>query len=180
MRFDFRRVEHHGHALLEEHVVDGPAGQMDRGGLATQDAGAALGVHTAAGRHGEHFRDARGARNRNMLARGQHGFGGDDVGIERSRFRRIDGGVDRADFAQAHLRDGIEQAGIDLQALAVDHLGAYGDFDGGSDIGDFAVLNHDRAIVDRGSGESENLRMGDGVGGGFVLRIRSLREVKES
>jgi len=86
-------------------------------------------------------------------------------GVERSGFRRIDRGADRADFAQTHLRDRIEQAGIDLQALAVDHLRARGDFDGGSDIGDFAVLDHNRAIVDAGAGESEDFGVGDGVGG---------------
>ncbi len=30
----------------------------------------------------------------------------------------IDGGVYGADFAEAHLRDGIEEAGINLQAFA--------------------------------------------------------------
>ncbi len=138
---------------------------MDGGGLTGKDARRALGVQTAARRHGEHFGDARGACNGNMFAGREDGFRGYDIRIERSGFRGIDRGADRADLAQTHLRDGIEQAGIDLQALAVDHLGACGGFDGGSDIGDFAVLNHDGAIVDRGTREGKDFRVGDGVRG---------------
>ena len=51
---------------------------------------------TAAGGNGENFGYACGAGDGDVLAGGQDGFGGDNIGIERAGFGSVNGGADRA------------------------------------------------------------------------------------
>ncbi len=99
LRFDFRPVEDHGDALFNEHVVDGPTGEVDRGSLAAEDIGGTAGIEAAAGRDGENFSDASGAGDGNMLAGRQDGVGGDSIRVESAGLGGIDGGADGGDFA---------------------------------------------------------------------------------
>ena len=108
LRLDGRPVQHHRDVLLQQHVADRPAGHVNRGCLPAQNSRRTAGIHAAARRNGKNLGDPRGTRHGNMFARRQHGFGGDHVGIERAGLRRINGGVDCADLAQAHLRNRIE------------------------------------------------------------------------
>src|SRR5208282_2150697 len=48
----------HGYGFLDGHVVDGPAGEVNGGGLAADYAARAAGVEAAAVRDGENFGDA--------------------------------------------------------------------------------------------------------------------------
>ena len=114
---------------------------MNGGGLTAEEIRWRRGIEAAAGGHGENFGDACGARDGNVFAGGQ----------ERRRRRPTSGlktpvsvvstvALTAEISLQAHLRDGIEEAGVDLQAFAVDDLRARGDVDVGADSGDFAVL----------------------------------------
>jgi len=71
-------------------------------------SGATIDDGTIVIQNGKNFGDPRSARHGNMFARREYGFGGDHVGIELTRFRRINRGIDGADLAQAHLRNWIE------------------------------------------------------------------------
>src|SRR4030095_6428784 len=98
-----------------------------------------------------------------MFSGRRNGGGGYYVGIEVAGFGRVHGGADGADFTEAHLRDGIEKAWVDLEALAIDHLCAGGNLDARAHGGDFAVFDDKRAIVDRGPREREDFRVSDGI-----------------
>ena len=99
LRFDFRPIEDHGDALFNEHIVDGPTGEVDCGSLTAEDVGGAAGIEAAAGGDGENFGDASGAGDGNMLAGRQNGIGGDRIRIESAGLGGIDGGADGGDFA---------------------------------------------------------------------------------
>src|SRR5260370_17997045 len=71
-RFDLRPVEHHRRALLDEHLVDFPAGEMDRRGLPADYAASAAGIKSAAAGNRQNFRDACWLRDWNLLARWNH------------------------------------------------------------------------------------------------------------
>ena len=62
---------------------------------------------TAAGNR-QHFRNTGRASHGNMLAGRENRRGGNDVRIVSAGFRGIDGGTDRPNLAQAHLRYRIE------------------------------------------------------------------------
>src|ERR1041384_7391674 len=56
---------------------------------------------------------------------------------------------------------GVDEAGIDEEALAVDDLGAGGDGDRRPDGGDLSVLDHDGAVRDPGAGDGGERGVGD-------------------
>ena len=106
-----------------------------------------------------------------MFAGGRDSRRRDHVRVVGARFGGIDGGVYRGNFAEAHLRDGIEEAGINLQALGVDDLRACGNFHVCADGGDFAVANDQRAILDGRAGQREDFCVRESDGG-RRLRLR--------
>ena len=125
----------------------------------------------AAGGNGENLGDSCRASDGNMFAGGQDGGGGHDVGIVVAGFRGIHGGADGGNFAQAHLRDGIKQSGINLQTFGVDDLRVLRNVDLRADGGDFAVANDQGAVFDGRSREGEYFCVDDGVGL-WSLRLR--------
>lgn len=165
------KVHDHDDAAFDLHVVHSPASQAEGGGLAAEDRAAARRIKAPASWDGEDFGDAGGARNRNVFAGRRNGGSGNDVRIEVAGFRRIDCCTYGADFAQAHLRNGIKQAGINLQAFAVNDLRAGGNFNAGADGGNFSVLDDQSAIINRGAGQCENFGVRNSVGGGGLRSL---------
>src|SRR5690242_4297103 len=165
---------------------------MNRGGLATQGSATAPGVKAAAARNRQDFRDSGSARDGNVLARRGNRGSGHDVRVVIPCLRCIYGRTDRADLAQAHLRNRIKQAGINLQAFGVNHLSACGDFHAGADGSNLAVTNDQRAVFDWRTCESEYLcvrnrisrrRLRLSVGHGSkkeILEIEEAKDVKQS
>ncbi|PYU07019.1 MAG: hypothetical protein DMG34_04960 [Acidobacteria bacterium] len=74
-----------------------------------------------------------------MLTRRQYSGCCDHIRIESTGFRGIDSGADGADFAESHLCDRVKQPWINLEAFAIDDLGACGNFDAGPEGGDLAI-----------------------------------------
>src|SRR5439155_19028142 len=126
---DLRPIDHHGGTFPDQHFVNGPTGQMDRGGLAAQGSPAAAKVEAAAGRNRQDLGNAGSAGNGKVLARGGNRGSGDNVRVVVSRFGGVHGGADRSDFAEAYLRDRIEEPGINFESFGINDPGAGGDFD---------------------------------------------------
>src|SRR5260370_39359160 len=154
----------------------------DRGAVPPDYVACPAGIKTAAARNGKNFRDARGARDRNMVARRKHGRGRNHVGIVIPRFRRIDGSADRADLPDPHLSNRVEDSGADLQTLGINDLGAHGDVPTCANRCDFPVTDNERAVFDGVPGKREDFRMSDRIGGWWLRlssRVRRDEEVKE-
>ena len=98
-----------------------------------------------------------------MLARWGDGRCGDNVRVVVSRFCGIDGRVDGADFAQTHLGNRIEQAGIHLQPFRVNHLGAARHLHGRSHRPNLAVADDQGSVFNRRAREREDLCVCDRV-----------------
>ena len=84
------------------------------------------------------------------------------VGVHRTCLRDIDRSVDAlADLSEADVGRRVDHTGKDAQSLAVDlfRSGRYGGI--GSDSGDLAVLNNDRAILDRRPRNGDDPRTDD-------------------
>src|SRR5207249_10556358 len=62
-------------------------------------------------------------------SRGGNRGSGDNVRVVVSRFGGVHGGADRSDFAEAYLRDRIEEPGINFESFGINDPGAGGDFD---------------------------------------------------
>ena len=65
---NFRPIQNHRDTALELHFVHGPASEIKRRGLATEDTAIAGKIKTAASGDGENFSDARSASNRDVFA----------------------------------------------------------------------------------------------------------------
>src|SRR5260370_21407476 len=171
-RFDLRPVEHHRRALLDEHLVDFPAGEMDRRGLPADYVASSAGIKPALAGNRKTFRYACCAGDGNVLARWKHRRGCNYVRVVTSCFCRINGGADRADFPQPHLSDRIENPWINLQSFCIDYLRPRGDIHGGADCCNLSITNDDRTVVNLAPREREYFRVGNGVGRGR-LRLRA-------
>ncbi len=91
--------------------------------------------------------------------------GGDELRVEAADLVDVVGALAPwPDFGQAELGDGIEEAGIHVQALSVDALGARRRRYAGADGRDAAVAHDDRARFDDRAGERDDPRALDGVG----------------
>src|SRR5207245_7651544 len=86
--------------------------------------------------------------NGKVLARGGNRGSGDNVRVVVSRFGGVHGGADRSDFAEAYLRDRIEEPGINFESFGINDPGAGGDFDSRANRGDLAVANDQRSVFD--------------------------------
>ncbi len=153
---------------------------MNCGSPAAQSSPAAAKIEAAASGNRKDFGDAGSARDGNVFARGGNRGCSDNVRVIASRFRGVDGGIDGADFAQAHLRNGIEEAGIDLQSFRVNYLSARGNFHGGANCGDLAVTDHQRSIFDRRAREREDLCVRNRVDGRRLCLRASGRSAKKT
>ena len=115
--------------------------------------------------------DAVGARDRNEFARRMNGGHRFEMGIEISLLAEISGDADRPDLGQPELAKRIDHAGVDVQPSGVDHLRAAGNRQVAADAGDAAVLDHDRAALDRLAGQR--------VDGGSADRVRGALPLSE-
>ena len=172
VRFDLRPIEHHRRALLDEHFVNGPTGEVNGRGLSANHAACAVRVKAAAAGNGKNFGDTRGAGDRDVLARGRHGRGCDNVRVVISRLCRIHGGADCPDLPQSHLGDRVEDSRVDLQSFCIDHLGLSRDINAHANGRDFSIANDQRAIFDGAPSERKDFRMSQSVSSGR-LRLRA-------
>jgi hypothetical protein len=154
--------------FFQQHIVDGPAGQVNCRGLPSQHPGGGEGIQSSACRRGNYLRNAGRARDRNVLAGRRDRRSRHHVGIEISGFRSVDCRVHCEYFAQPHLRDRIEQAGVNLQALCVDNLRVLRNVDVRSDRRYFPVANDQRSIFDGGSGQRKNFGVHQCIGFGSL------------
>src|SRR5258708_5993645 len=103
--FVFWPIKDQGDAGLVLHLIHGPPGKTERGSLAVDNATIAGEIETAAAGNSENGSNTSGASDGNVFAGRKNRGGRNDIRIVAAGFGGIDGGADRADFAEPHLRN---------------------------------------------------------------------------
>ena len=136
-------AEHREHGGRRAHQEIAGSSQGNDGALARDEALARAGRHHGAGQPLDAVdRDEDRARVEGV---GDAEGRGDAVVLHAG----VPGACHGADLDDAERRERVEEAGSDDLAAGVDPPGAGGHGDGGADRADAAVLDHQRAVLDR-------------------------------